>query len=121
MGYYPPKDDHGISFAVEAIQTSIQQAADTIREKLTAPHVIYKAVLKARGSYWVAVLPGDSNAGEEEGLWGVGETPEKAMDSFDLTWRNQRTPRAIEKQLETIKKEEADEEARNNGPFGVGA
>lgn len=54
----------------------------TLETVWTAPHVVYKPVLKKDGDRWCALL-GDS---PNEGVCGYGDTPEKAMAAFDATW-----------------------------------
>ena len=50
------------------------------------PSVLFKPVLSADGDRWCALY--GSNL--MEGVYGFGETPDKAMRSFDTNWNNQK-------------------------------
>lgn len=78
------------SFEAEIVKEAICSEAAIIRGALTAPHVLYKPVLKPDGTKWCALF-GDDLA---TGVAGFGDTPEKAMEDFDRAWRECSTPQA---------------------------
>ena len=64
------------------IQVQISEAIDRVRDALVLPSVLYRPTLMKDGDKWLAIY-GDLPTG----CVGSGDTPEAAMDDFNLAWR----------------------------------
>lgn len=78
--------------------TDISFYADMIRHSVietmsqwTRPSVMYRPTLAADGDKWCALFGADLM----EGVAGFGDTPEEAMQAFDVAWYRDRTPAAV--------------------------
>lgn len=71
------------AFDISYVIPLAQEAIGSIGYEMTRPSVIYKPRLSRDGNAWIACY-GDNL---QEGCVGCGETPEKAMESFDKAWR----------------------------------
>lgn len=72
-------------------QWNAAQEANITEQARRAPHVLMRPSLMADGTMWCA-LYGENL---QEGIAGFGETPEKAMEAFDIAWCKGRTPAAV--------------------------
>ena len=81
------------------------------------PSIMFRPTLTADGAQWCALYGDDLQVG----VAGFGDTPEAAMREFDKAWWQEKTPDAHRSAAEKIAAEDAEEERRNNGQFGVGA
>lgn len=84
--------------------------------EMQRPSAIYRPSLAPDGNKWCALY--GSNL--MEGVAGFGDTPAEAMAAFDKAWNEEHTPTAV-RMAEAMREEEAAEEARDNGQFGMGA
>lgn len=75
-----------ISRTVEVLKWEFCQLASEHRR----PSVLYRPTLSADGTAWMALY----GANLQEGVAGFGDTPEQAMQAFDLAWMNDPTPAA---------------------------
>lgn len=75
-------------------QWNAAQEANITELARRAPHVLMRPALMADGDMWCALY----GANLMEGIAGFGETPEKAMEAFDLAWSKGLTPAAIRAQ-----------------------
>lgn len=92
-------------YADMARQAIVQAAAEFER-----PSVLFRPKLSADGTMWCALLGDDL----QSGIAGFGETPAKAMYAFDQAFWKEKTPAVY-------LAEEAEQERKDNGQFGVGA
>ena len=68
-----------VKAAVDQASWSVQECFDAMRR----PSVIYRPTITQDGDMFIALLGPDLQVG----VVGVGETPEKAMQAFDLAWK----------------------------------
>jgi len=71
-----------ISFSIEYVKSDLYQAIAEYKR----PSAVYRPSLSMDGNQW-CVLYGENL---QEGVAGFGDTPEKAMQSFDLAWINEK-------------------------------
>ena len=76
-----------MSYATEQGVLNAQMNTEIMRQR---PSVLYRPRLMADGDKWCALY----GANLMEGVSGFGNTPDAAMDAFDVAWTSQRTPDA---------------------------
>jgi hypothetical protein len=72
----------------ERVTEAICFAASDIANAMSRPSVLYRPKLSLDGNQWCALLGSDLQVG----LAAFGDTPEAAMNAFDVAWRTPATP-----------------------------
>lgn len=78
------------AFDISYVKQRLMEAASTIEMEMIRPSVLFRPMLAADGTSWMALLGDDL----QSGVAGFGDTPAAAMAAFDQAFWKERTPAA---------------------------
>jgi predicted RNase H-like HicB family nuclease len=104
------------AFDISFFTARLQEQMYATAQEMQRPSAIFRPKLSIDGTSWCALLGADL----ETGLCAFGDTPSEAMTAFDQAYWKEHTP-AAQRQINAIKREEAEQERQDNSQFGVGA